>query len=43
MAAWSKDLTVAGIVVGLVFFFRLNVLVINMAQYYKSRINMGDR
>jgi hypothetical protein len=43
MAASSKDLTVALIVVGIVFFYRLNVLAVSMTRYYVSHTNKDRR
>jgi hypothetical protein len=43
MTAASKDVIVALIVVGIVFFYRLNVLAVTMTRYYQSRINKGER
>ena len=36
-AASNKDLLVAVITVAIVFFYRLNVMVIAMTRYYESR------
>jgi hypothetical protein len=43
MAASSKDLTVALIVVGIVFFYRLNALAVSMTRYYESHTNKDRR
>jgi hypothetical protein len=43
MTAPSKDLIIAAIVVGIVFFYRLNVLAVAMTRYYESRTNEGAR
>jgi hypothetical protein len=43
MAASSKDLTVALIVVGIVFFYRLNALALSMTRYYESHTNKSRR
>jgi hypothetical protein len=43
MAASSKDLTVALVVVGIVFFYRLNALAVSMTRYYESRTNNDRR
>jgi uncharacterized membrane protein YdbT with pleckstrin-like domain len=37
--AVSHDVIVAMVVVGIVFFYRLNALTITMTRYYESRTN----
>ena len=43
MAASSEVLTVALIVVGIVFFYRLNALAVSMTRYYESHTNKDRR
>jgi hypothetical protein len=43
MTAASNDVTVALVVVAIVFFYRLNVLAIAMTRYFESRTNKGER